>query len=229
MKYDFILFDADGTLFDFERAEHYSFETLCHTYNFPFSEELYADYHVINDGLWKAYERGEIEKPSLLVERYRRLIDKYGFDADAAECNAFYLKTLGSCPYLLDGAMEICEHLAAKKPLYLVTNGEASVQQGRFNGSPIKKYFTDIFISGSVGYPKPHKEYFDYVAKNIEGFDPARAIIIGDSLTSDIKGGNNAGIDTVWFNPKGEKNDKGVKIDYEIKDLNELIPIILGE
>lgn len=226
MLYDFILFDADGTLFDFDRSERYSFTALCSTFGIPFSETLYSDYHVINDGLWKDHERGLIEKPKLLVERYDRLIKKHGINADPAALNSFYLHTLGGCCYLLEGAEEICEFLSRTKSLYLVTNGETTVQNNRYNSSPIKKYFRDIFISAAVGCPKPNREYFDYVADHIPGYSADRAIIVGDSLTSDIRGGNNAEIDACWFNPKGTPNDRGVKVDYEIRSLDELKKII---
>ncbi len=229
MGYDFILFDADGTLFDFNRSERYSFTKLTENFGFDFSEEIYADYHVINDRLWKDHENGLVTKPFLLVERYRRLFEKYRIDVSPEEANLFYLAALGSCRFLTEGALEICAYLSSFKPLYIVTNGEASVQNSRYSSSELRPYFSDIFISGSVGVSKPSKEYFDYVEAHIDGFDRKRAIIIGDSLTSDIRGGNNAGIDACWFNPDGAVNDRGVHCEYEIRKLSELKKIIIGE
>lgn len=227
MSYDFILFDADGTLFDFNRSEHYSFTALTEKFGISFSDEMYADYHVINDNLWKDHENGLVTKPFLLVERYRRLFEKYGIDVSPEDANQFYLSTLGKCHFLMDGALEICRELYKFKPLYIITNGEASVQNNRYSASELRPFFTDIFISASVGASKPSTEYFDYVEAHIHGFDRKKALIIGDSLTSDIRGGNNAGIDTCWFNPDCLPNNRGVHYEYEIRKLSELRSLIL--
>lgn len=226
MGYDIILFDADGTLFDFRKSERISFEKTMITYALPFSETHYNDYHAINDSLWKDFERGLISKPDLLLERYKRYIEKYNLNADAAELNSFYFRALGSCSYLLDDAAEICRHLALNKRLYLVTNGETTVQKSRFAGSEIKHYFKDLFVSESVGYPKPRVEYFDYVFSRIENFDRSRTVIIGDSLSGDILGGNNAGIDTCWYNPDNFINETAAVCKYTIKSLSELYDIL---
>lgn len=226
MGYDIILFDADGTLFDFGKSERVSFEKTMDAFNLPFSVSLYTDYHLINDGLWKDFERGQITKPALLVERYRRLTEKYNFDTDPVRLNLFYTRALGCCSYLLDGTAGVCRRLAQTKRLYLVTNGETTVQQNRYAGSEIKQYFNNIFVSETVGYPKPCVEYFDYVFSCIDGFERARTIIIGDSLTGDICGGNNAGISTCWYNPDGLINDRGVTCDFTIASLTELYDIL---
>ncbi len=226
MKFDIILFDADGTLFDFEKAEQRSFEKTVRSFHLPFSEELYKDYHLINDMLWKEFEKGLISKPDLLTERFRRYTKKYNIQIAAEEMNRFYLASLGSCSYLLDGAEEVCRHLSADKRLYLVTNGETSVQKNRFESSDIRRYFKDIFVSETAGYPKPHTEYFNYVFSRINNFDRSRSVIIGDSLSGDILGGNNAGIRTVWYNPGSASNQTGAVCDYTIGSLYELYELL---
>ncbi len=226
MGYDIILFDADGTLFDFRKSEHISFKKTMNNFDLPFSEALYNDYHQINDNLWKDFERGLISKPDLLLERYKRYIKKHNLKADAAELNRFYFRALGSCSYLFDGAAEVCRHFALTKSLYLVTNGETTVQKSRYAGSEIKQYFKDLFVSESVGYPKPHIEYFDYVFSKIENFDRSSTVIIGDSLSGDILGGNNAGISTCWYNPDNLINETDVVCNYTIKSLSELYDIL---
>lgn len=224
--YKFLLFDADETLFDFKRAERSAFSDVAAKYSLPMSDALYADYHVINDALWKDFERAEITKPALLVERFHKLAQKYGFDYDAAEVNRFYLASLGSYPYLLNGSVELCRTLSRTHSLYLITNGEISVQKNRYGASELRDYFLDVFISEQVGAAKPSLEYFDYVAAHIEGFDSRRALVIGDSLTSDIKGANNAGLDCVWFNPAHNVNDKSASVTYEIDALEKLYNIV---
>lgn len=226
MDYDIILFDADGTLFDFRKSERISFKETMNNFALPFSETHYNDYHVINDNLWKDFECGLISKPELLIERYKRYIEKYNLKADAAELNRFYFRALCSCSYLLEGAAEVCRQLALSKSLFLVTNGETTVQKSRFAGSEIKQYFKDLFVSESVGYPKPRVEYFEYVFNRIENFDRSRTVIIGDSLSGDILGGNNAGIDTCWYNPDNLINETAAVCKYTIKSLSELYDIL---
>jgi len=225
-KYDIILFDADGTLFDFEKSERVAFMQTCEYFNLPFSGELYSDYHLINDGLWKDMELGLTTKAALLVERWRRFVCKYSLDAKPADINKFYLKALGGCSFLLEGAEAVCRNLAYKRRLFLVTNGETTVQRSRFGASEIKQYFSGVFVSEEAGAPKPYIEYFNYVFSRIRDFSREKAIIIGDSLSGDIRGGNNAGLDTCWFNPGGAENTLGVKCDYIIKSLDELYDIL---
>lgn len=226
MGYDIILFDADGTLFDFKKSERVSFEKTMKQFGLPFTEALYDDYHEINDGLWKDFERGLISKPDLLIERYRRYTKKYDLDAVPEELNRFYLRTLGSCSFLFDGAEDLCRRLARTKRLYLATNGETTVQKSRFFASVIKEYFIDIYVSEAVGFPKPHIEYFNYVFSRIDNFKRSSTIIIGDSLTGDICGGNNAGIAACWYNPEGAVNDRGVTCDYIVSSYDELYSIL---
>ena len=225
-KYEILLFDADATLLDFKRSECEAVvESLTH-FGLPATDEVVKKYSEINEGYWQMLERGEIEKCKLYDARWKSLMDFYGFDCDHKAISKMYVDTLTTKSYLLDGALEICEKLYGKFKMYLVTNGQKQVQDGRLVPSPVYKFFDDCFISEEVGYEKPSIKYFEAVSKMIPNYDPEKAIIIGDSLTSDIQGGINAGIDTCWFNPRGKSAPDGMKINYIISDLSELENIL---
>lgn len=226
-KYEILLFDADATLLDFKRSEREAVIDCLTYFGLPSTDDVIEKYSEINDGYWKMLERGEIEKCKLYDARWQSFVDFYGFNCRAKEISTMYVDTLTTKSYVLDGAIEICEKLYGKFKMYLVTNGQKKVQDGRLVPSPIYKFFDNCFISEEIGFEKPSIKYFDAVSKLIPGYDASKAIIIGDSLTSDIQGGINAGIDTCWFNPKGKPAPEDMKIDYIINDLSELEKILL--
>ena len=225
-KYTVVLFDADATLFDFKKSEHCAVID-CLTYaGLPATEEVISKYSEINDGYWKKLEKKEVTRSELFVARWRDLIDFYGFDFDAEKIAELYPQKLAEKGFLIDGAEEICQKLYGKVKLYIVTNGFAKVQHGRFDNSPIRKYFDEMFISEEIGAEKPSLEYFNAIFEKIEEFNKETTIIIGDSLTSDISGGIAAGIDTCWFNPQGRKKPEEMNITYTISALSEILDII---
>ena len=207
-KYDVLLFDADATLLDFHRSEYEAVIDCLEFAGLPTADEIIKKYSEINDGYWKMLERNEITKPELMVARWRSLLEYYDFDFDAKTISNLYPEKLSEKCYLLDGAEDICKKLYGNFRMYIITNGFKSVQQKRFCASPLEKYFDDVFISEDIGYDKPSIKYFELISKRIPDFDPTRALVIGDSLTSDIRGGINAGIDTCWYNPKGKKSSR---------------------
>lgn len=225
-KYTTILFDADATLFDFKRSEYDAVKDCLEFAGLPATDEIIEKYSEINDRYWKMLERREITKSELFIARWRSLLEYYNFDFDAKKIADKYPEKLAQKQYLINGAEEICSKLYGKYKLYIVTNGFAKVQHGRFDSSPICKYFEAMFISEEVGYEKPSAEYFACVSKKIENYDPGKALIIGDSLTSDIKGGITAGIDTCWFNPKGKEAPRDMNITYIINNLAEIEDIL---
>ena len=226
LKYTTVLFDADATLFDFKKSEH-SAVIDCLTFaGIEATDEIIAKYSEINDGYWKMLERGEVTRKELFVARWRDLLSFYGFDFDAETIADLYPQKLAEKCFLIDGAEEICETLYGKVKLYIVTNGFARVQHGRFDNSPLRKYFEDMFISEEIGAEKPTVEYFDAVFSRIPDLDKKKTVIIGDSLTSDIKGGINAGIDTCWFNPQNKSAPEGMNITHIINTLSEIKNII---
>ncbi len=226
-KYEFILFDADATLLDFKRSEYEAVRDVLSFYSLPFDDEVIEKYSEINDKYWRMLERGEIEKKFLYAARWRELCETYSFDCDAEEMSKIYIDFISTKSYLICGAEDICKKLYGKVKLYIITNGNKKVQNGRFNTSPLYKYFEKCFISEDIGYEKPRIEFFDKVASDIEGFSRDKAIVIGDSLTSDIAGGINAGIDTCWFNPKSKNAPDGVSITYTVSDLSQIEDIVL--
>ena len=225
-KYTTVLFDADATLFDFKRSEHDAVIDCLAFAGLPTTEEVVEKYSEINDSYWKKLERGEVTKAELFVARWKDTVDYYGFDFDAQVIAAKYPERLAERGYLIEGAEEICKALYGKFRLYIVTNGFAKVQHGRFDKSPIRQYFENMFISEEVGAEKPSLEYFEKVFASIPDFDREKTIIIGDSLTSDIKGGIAAGIDTCWYNPKGKEIPENMNITYTVKDLSEIESIL---
>ena len=226
MPYPYLLFDADNTLFDFDQAERNAHLLLCRAHGLAFSEEGYQLYHKCNADLWRDFDRGLCTKEYLLVERFRRYLAITGERADPDALNRDHLRALGEGAMLLPGAEELCRVLSRDHRLYLLTNAVASVQKTRFTNSAIAPYFQGVFISEEVGAGKPDPAYFDYVFHAVPGLTRDNALVIGDSLTSDIQGANNAGLPCCWFNPKGQPRPQGLRIDYEIRALEELYAIV---
>lgn len=225
-RYPYLLFDADNTLFDFTAAERYAFRRTCEENGLPWSEENYATYKRINADLWAEFDRGLCEKSFVVVERFRQLLQHLGMEGDAEACMRVQESSLAECSMLIDGAEELCRRLSETHKLYLVTNAVAAVQHSRLAKATIKQYLTDAFVSEDAGAAKPHTAYFDYVFSHIDGITKDNCIVIGDSLTSDIKGANNYGLPCVWYNPEGKPLPEGYHADHIISDLNELYAII---
>lgn len=226
MKYKTLLFDADGTLLDFERSEHEAIgETLCR-FDLPDSDEIRRTYSLANAEQWRLLEQKLTTKEQLKVDRFRVFCKRVGFDRPAREMAQFYEARLATKNYLLDGALEICETLSQTHDLYIITNGIQAVQEGRLGSSPLKAFFKDVFISEELGAEKPSVEYFDRATARIPSFSAKDALVIGDSLTSDIAGGLAAGIDVCWFNPKGKPAPAEYSIHYTISKLSELEAIV---
>jgi len=226
-KYSILLFDADQTLLDFKRSEHEAVSDCLKYYSVPVNDETINNYSEINSMYWKMLERGEIEKKKLYSARWQAFADKYGYSIDAEKISQLYLESLATKAYVLPGAEEICQKLSKHCRLYIITNGNKKVQQGRMGKVALSKYFLDIFISEDIGYEKPDIQYFNAVTSRIPDFDASKALVIGDSLTSDIQGGINAKIDTCWFNPHKKSAPCNMNINYTITDLSELEDIVL--
>ena len=227
MKYDTILFDADDTLLDFKRSEHDALTATLDSLSLPSDKTVTERYSEINDGYWKALERCEVTKEELKVGRFADLCDCFGFNNDPVAMARMYEKKLSEMTYLLDGAEELCREMHERYRVYIVTNGIKEVQMGRLFGSAISKYFIRAFVSEEMGCEKPKREYFEAVAESIPDFDKSRTVIIGDSLSSDIKGGINFGIDTCWFNPRGKAAPEGMDITYTVSSFDEIREIFL--
>lgn len=225
-KYEVLLMDVDGTLLDFDKAEAEAFRELLKKYGFSPEPALVEEYHDINKQCWEAFEEGRMEREQVLTGRFERFFKAHGRDVDGQEAENFYRIHLGKGTYLIDGAIELCQYLKPRYELYVVTNGIADTQRVRLKKSGLLGYFKGIFISEDAGSQKPQKEFFDYCFAHIPHASPEKMLLIGDSLTSDIRGGQNAGIDTCWFNPERRGNEAHIPVDYEIDSLEKLRNIL---
>lgn len=223
-----VLWDVDATLLNFEKAEEAGIRGCFEKLNLGIcTDEMLEDYKVINRGYWQKLERGEMEKPVILVERFREFLEKYGLDASvAADFNELYQILLGDTVVFYDHALETVQALKGKVLQCAVTNGTKVAQDRKLRNSGLDKEFDHIFISEVVGIEKPNKGFFDVVFAEIGEFSRDEVLIVGDSLTSDIQGGVNAGIKTCWFNPEGKENTSDLKPDYEIRDIGEVLEIL---
>lgn len=227
MKYRALFLDMDGTFLDFSAAEREAFWKTLDKAGVEASEKRYACYSAINDGLWKAFERGEIKKEEIRRRRFTCLFERFSIAADGVGAEQDYERFLGESHALIDHAREVLACLFESYPLYAVTNGFAAVQHNRLRLSGIDAFLTGCFISEEIGCQKPRKEFFDACFLRLgQAVSPREVLLVGDSLTSDILGAKNAGIDACWFNPKRICNDSGITPDYEIHSLTELIGLL---
>ena len=227
-KYELLLFDADGTLFDYNRAEAWSLEQTIQEMGIQFTESIKTTYRGINHKLWADFERGVVTIADIRVERFRKLLFSLQCNAGPAEAGERYLSYLGKSDFLIDGTIELLDALYEKIPLALITNGITETQYGRLDASGIGKYFDPIIISGEVGSQKPDPAIFEALFAKADFHDKDKALIIGDSLTSDMQGGINFGIDTCWYNPERTPRNPDIPVTYEIQKLSELLNIILS-
>ena len=209
-RYDFILLDADNTLFDFDLAEKLALDITLSAFGYPITEAYTGAYHKSNRALWSAFEAGEISQDAILSGRFQGFLDAVGGDADSVEMNRFYMNTLAKQDQLYEGAADFCRRLSRDYTLAIVTNGVSLVQHGRMDKSPIRQYVSAMFVSADVGFRKPEPEIFDVVCEALSIPDRSRAVMMGDSLSSDILGGNLAGIDTIWYNPNRLSQRDGI-------------------
>ncbi|AIQ62658.1 2-haloalkanoic acid dehalogenase [Paenibacillus stellifer] len=231
MKYEVLLFDADDTLFDYKMGESYALQEAFREFGKPECfEACLTTYQRINKALWKDMELGLVSSADLRVERFARLFAEHGYKLDPGAFSDSYLKHLCAASFLMEGALELCAALP-DCTLAVITNGIKEVQYSRIRGSQLHDAFSHIIISEEVGSQKPEPGIFDY-AFNRLGLGPedkSKVLIIGDTLSSDIKGGNAYGIDTCWFNVRLQPADLGIVPTYEIRSLSELVPIVSGE
>ena len=224
MGYDIILTDIDNTLLDFDKGSAAGVKNVMDYYGVEYSEESLRRYLALNDGLWKRYERGEIPKSYIFETRFRDFMALFGVDAEPLFANDLYVEGLKSKIFYKPHCMEFLNALKGKYKLYAVTNGVTLTQQVRLAKSGLEPYFDHIFISEQMGCKKPEAEFFVKVFETIGPVDKSRCIMLGDSLTSDMQGGRNAGIDTCLIGDAGSDP----RCDYVISDLMEFLPILEG-
>ncbi len=221
--YDIVLLDADMTIWDFEASERLAMEDVLHHLQVPVREDIFAFYHKINGELWAAFDRKEVTKEELSYRRFRDLLDYVNRNGDPLALNAFYQQRLGSHSIMLPGALEMVQQLAERSTLYILTNGMRAAQTGRMATSPVKPYIKEMFISEDMGCQKPDKEYYDKVFACIGLTDKSRAVMVGDSLTSDVQGGINGGVDTIWYNPNRKPHNPAIMPTYTAYTMDEVV------
>ena len=227
-RYDVVLFDADNTLFDFDAAEAQALDLTLAEYGYPVDDKSRNCYLAVNRDLWERFDRGEVKREWLVVERFAALQRALGGHHDPAEMNAFYLARLAEAGCLLPGAEALCRRLAPCCTLAIVTNGVASAQRGRFGRSPLKELIPWLFISEEVGYQKPQRQFFDAVLSAMSPPPSARIVVVGDSLAADILGAINAGLDSIWYNPHGLSGRPDIVPTFEARTFDQISGLILG-
>ena len=224
--YHWLFFDADGTLFDYNRAEATAFRKAFDLLKFQFEDSYLDTYQKINSELWKALERHEITPAVLRLRRFELLLEALQLTGSADDLNIAYVEQLGLCTDLIDGAYEVLQTLSKTSRIAIVTNGLEAVQRSRLRHSTIYPFITELIISEEVGAAKPHPAFFDAAFARTGNPRRSEVLIIGDSLTSDIQGGADYGIDTCWYNPLEESKPDGVSITYEIRHMSDLLGIL---
>ncbi len=221
-----ILFDADNTLFDFDQMERNAFFDTMHAFNVPCDDVLYTRYREANRLLWLQFEQGRTDREHALAQRFTLLLD--GMDIDGADMNRLYQFNLAEHTVMMPYALELCERLSRRYELSIVTNGVGPTQRRKLDHTPLEPYFARQFISEEIGVSKPDVRFFHYVLDALGNPERDAVLIVGDSLTSDMQGGMNAGIRTCWLNRVGDTAPDGYRLDYVIRGLAELEGILLG-
>lgn len=223
-----VLWDIDGTLLNFAAAEKAAIRKCFEIYGLgQCTDEMLAHYSQINHRYWKRLERGEMTKPEILVGRFYEFFEYEGLDTSkAAAFNEEYQVRLGDTICFEDNAIEVIQQLKSRVKQYAVTNGTKVAQTRKLANSGLDRLLDDVFISDVIGIEKPMTGFFDAVWERVGRFTREEVLIVGDSLTSDMQGGVNAGIMTCWYNPKGTENNSGLTLDYEIRNLKEVLTIV---
>ena len=229
MRYKVLLLDVDQTVLDFGRCEREAFFASMKEAGFYCDGGIYRDYSSINDSFWKMHERKEISKADLKRERFKTLFSKYSIVFDPAKFAYIYEENLCQKYFYIDGAKEFLEDIYQKIDIRLITNGTVKAQTNRIKGSGLDRYVNGIYISDAMGCQKPGADYFEMVYADLRGAGKEQIVVMGDSLTSDIKGGADFGLDTILFDPGKSKRSDEVKPTYVAGDYEEAKKIILSE
>ena len=221
----FIFLDLDDTILDFHRSEAVALRKTLQSLNVDPTDEIIARYSKINLAHWKALERRELTREQVLTGRFRQLFQELGMNVSPNVAQSLYEKNLSESHFFVDGAPRLLMTLSKKYPLYIASNGTTLVQTNRIASSGIGRYFKAVFLSEQLGADKPQIEFFERATGQIEGYNPDEAIILGDSITSDMQGGINAGMHTCWFNPH-HRDNHGITPEFEITDLGQFDAVL---
>ncbi|WP_150540171.1 pyrimidine 5'-nucleotidase [Actinobacillus vicugnae] len=225
MKYHWILFDADETLFSFNSYD--GLKTMLARYQIDFSLADYEQFQAINKPLWVAYQNNEITAQDIQTRRFAKLSAQTG--VEPLQLNQELMAEMALISKPLDGVMSMLEQLYGKVKMGIITNGFTELQQQRLINTHTQHFFEFVAVSEQIGAAKPDRQVFEYAFALMDEPDKTKILMVGDTLASDILGGNNAGIDTCWFNHVGAKNETTIRSRYEISDIAELIEIVKGK
>ena len=217
-----LFLDLDDTILDFHKAEKIAITKTLSDFGLTVNDEILSTYSAINKVHWERLERGELTREEVLTQRFAVTFRHFGMEVDCVACARSYEKNLSIGHYFLPGAEEAVDRLSKKYRLFLASNGTAVVQKGRMTSANLYRFFEKVFVSQEIGHNKPSKAYFDACFAQIPDFDPAKAMMVGDSLTSDISGGINAGIRTCWVNPQHLPCPEHIRPDHQIEALSQL-------
>lgn len=220
--YDLLFLDLDDTILDFHKAERIAVSRTLRAFGIEPTEDILNRYHEINKWHWQQLETGKLTRTEVKENRFGALFAELGVNADKTACARAYEKNLSIDHYFLPGAEEAVALLNQKYRLFLASNGTASVQKARMTSANLYRFFEKVFISQEIGHDKPSSAFFHACFAQIPDFDPKRTMIVGDSLSSDILGGINAGIATCWVNPAHAPGCEDIRPDYEIETLSQL-------
>ena len=224
--YPWLWFDADGTLFDYDQAERTAIQQTFLSAGLACAEDTLDNYRRINQELWLALERGEVTAAVLPVRRFELLREALQLDFSPDQMSAAYLEQLALRTELIDGAYDVLNSLRDTCRLAVVTNGLQAVQRGRLARSAIGGFISELIISQEIGAAKPEPAYFAAAFARTGRPPKSDVLLIGDSLSSDMRGGADFGLDTCWFNPAGVPRPGAIPITYEIRSLRELLEIV---
>lgn len=223
MKYEVLFFDADDTLFDFKKSEDFALNKLMASLDTNLSKKDCVDiYKAINTKIWIEFEQKLISSNELKVERFRRFANEIGLSCNPEDLSNMYVNFLAEASFLYDESEELLSYLSKKYKIVIITNGLLSVQNNRIKKSIVNHYFDDVIISDEIKIAKPDSKIFEYALNSINHNKKETVLMIGDSLSSDIKGGANFGIDTCWFNSNKKVNNSNVRPTFEINTLLQL-------
>lgn len=225
MRYNWVLFDADETLFSFN--SYLGLTAMLKRYGIDFSREDYDAFQAVNKLLWVAYQNNEITAQDIQMRRFAKLAEQTG--VDQIKLNQELMAEMAKVSKPLDGVMDMLEALYSKVKMGIITNGFTELQQQRLHNTQTEKFFDIVVVSEQIGVAKPDRKVFDYAFSQMDDLDKTKILMVGDTLASDILGGYNSGIDTCWFNHANLENDTNIQPTYEIKDIRELVGIVQGK
>lgn len=226
MRYTTLLFDVDDTLLDFQAAENQALQALFQKVGIPFTQEREQLYKKVNEARWRSFELGEMSREEVVNQRFGTFFQLLGHEVDSLAMEQEYREYLNQGHQLLGNSLEVVRTLAEKVDLYIVTNGVSKTQFKRLEDAKLLPYFKEVIVSEATGYQKPMIEFFEYTFSKIPDLDKEKTVIIGDSLSSDIQGGMNAGIDTIWLQPTNLVTTMKIQPTHQIRRLEELYSLL---